>query len=429
VEQWTRGLGAIGIIVLVLLTATILIAYFRGTFRRRVGYSMMNVPQVQDDTFFLVLPGLASSLPTQAQPTDFLIESDALYAARLKAIQSAQQTIHFETFYMTPGKRADDFAVAIAERARSGVQVQLNIDAHGSRRMPHTYWQFLRSAGVELGFFQTFTWKAPLDYNARTHRKMLLIDGEVALVGGAGVSDEWDGKSKTGSSAPWRDFEVRYEGALVTVLEGVFMENWARVAGKLNLSSQVFRHLPVQGQPAFVTTGNFSIQDSALRILFHTSILAAQQRLWIGSPYLVPDRSTRRALIRAAQRGVDVRILTMGVHNDKPFVYYTARELYQDLLEGGVRIYEYQPNMMHAKVLLVDDRWVSHGSTNLDERSFFINDELNVSVSDCGLATQIEKFLIQSFANSVRITPEQWQQRPLWQRARGQFGLIFRLLF
>jgi cardiolipin synthase A/B len=417
-EQAIALLDLLGMVILVLLPALVLIPYFRGTFRRKIAYRMVNVPDTQERNFFLALAGLATSLPTQAQPTDFFVEADAIYAARLAAIRSAQRTIHFETFYMTPGRRADEFAIAISERARSGVKVQLIIDCHGSSSLPKRYWQSLR-----------FSWLAPLDYNARTHRKLLLIDGKVALIGGAGVSDDWDGKSDTGSDARWRDFEVRYEGAIVSLLEGIFMESWATVGGTLDLGTEVFRDPAPRGQTAFVTTGSFSIQNSSLRILFHASILAAQKRLWLASPYLVPDHNTRKALLEARARGVDVRVLTMGKHNDKPFVYYTARELYRDLIEAGVQIYEYQPNMMHGKVLLVDDRWISHGSTNVDERSFFINDELNVSISDPELAKQIEKFMLTSFSNSVRVTVDQWRQRPWSQRVRGQFGLIFRQMF
>jgi cardiolipin synthase len=178
-----------------------------------------------------------------------------------------------------------------------------------------------------------------------------------------------------------------------------------------------------------VTTGSFSLESSALRLLFHTSMAAAKQRLWIASPYLVPDASTRDVLIQACQRGIDVRILTMGKRNDKPYVYLSARELYGELLKAGVKIFEYQPNMMHAKLLLVDDRWVSHGSTNVDERSFFINDELNVSISDFDLASKMEQFLISSFANSLNVTFDRWRRRPLLQRIQGRIGLLFRQLF
>jgi cardiolipin synthase len=415
-------------VLLVLLAAAILIPYFRGSFRRKISYPMRNVPRVDEPNFFLAIAGFSSSLPTQAHSTGFFVESDEIYAARLEAIKSAQRTIHFETFYMTPGRRADDFAIALGDRAQAGVAVQLVVDHHGSSAMPKKYWKSLAAAGVEVHFFSPFTWRAPLDYNTRTHRKLLLIDSKIALIGGAGVSDEWDGKSDTGGTAPWRDFEVRYEGAILSTLEGVFMENWTTVGGTADLSLQVFQPCPPKGQTAFVTMGTFSPENSALHILFQTSIQAARRRLWISSPYLVPDKYTRQVLVEASKSGVDVRILTMGVRNDKAYVYYTARELYGDLLEAGVKIYEYAPNMLHAKVVLVDDSWVSHGSTNMDERSFFLNDEMNVSVSDRHLAQQVESFLLDSFANSTLITLKDWQDRPLLEQIRGKFGLIFRQL-
>lgn len=415
---------AIGLVVLVLLLVVLLGLYVRGSFRPKTNVEIANVPDVADETFSLVIAGLTTSLTTQAQPTGLFIEAAEIYAARLTAIRGASRTLHFETFFVTPGRRSHEFAEAVCARAQAGVKVRLILDYHGSRTMPQEYWQRLRSAGVDLGFFRRPSWQAPFDYNARTHRKLLLIDGEEALIGGAGVSDLWDG-----APGPWRDFEVRYRGPIVTLLEGIFMQNWASVGGALDLSAEVFRSHRPEGAAAFVTAGSFSLDTSTLRLLFHTSMTAAKQRLWIASPYLVPDRSTSQVLKQACQRGIDVRILTMGRRNDKPYVYYSARELYGGLLKAGVKIYEYQPNMMHAKLLLVDDRWVSHGSTNLDERSFFINDELNVSIRDAELARQMEKFLISSFENSVNVTLDRWRKRSVLERLQGKAGLLFRQLF
>ncbi|MEP0955951.1 phospholipase D-like domain-containing protein [Leptolyngbya sp. FACHB-1515] len=418
-------INAIGMVVLVLLLGIFTGLYVRGSFRPKPEFDIAIVPNTNDITFFLAVAGLTTSLTTQAEVTGFFVEAPEIYPARIAAIRRAQRTLHFETFFMTPGKRADEFASAICDRAQAGVKVRLIIDNHGAHTMPKEYWRSLRSAGVELGFFRDFDWRAPFDYNARTHRKLLLIDGEEALLGGAGVSDSWDGER----NVPWCDFEVGYRGPIVTLLEGVFMENWASVGGALDLGSDVFRTHPPEGRAAFVTKGTFSLENSPLRLLFHTSMAAARQRLWLASPYLVPDPSTQEVLIQACQRGVDVRILTMGKRNDKSYVYYSARELYGRLLKAGVKIFEYQPSMMHAKLLLVDDRWVSHGSTNVDERSFFINDELNVSVSDPDLAMQMEKFLITSFENSVLVTIDRWRKRSIVQRIRGRIGLLFRRLF
>ncbi|MBE9182192.1 cardiolipin synthase B [Oculatella sp. LEGE 06141] len=427
---WQLWLGWLGGIILATILAVLLVVYIRGGFRRKIQYKMRNVPGPEEPHFFRALVGLATSIPTQTYPTDFFVEADAIYAARQQAIREAERSIHFETFYMTPGRRADEFAIALMERARSGVSVQVVADEHGAKAMPTRYWQQLRSAGVEVGFFRSFDWKAPLDYHLRTHRKMLLIDGRVALIGGAGVSDEWDGKGKlTKSQTPWRDFEVRYEGAIVNVLEGVFMENWANSGQTLDLSPAIFEEFRDGGKPAFVTTGNFSLDDSSPRILYHTCIEAAKQRIWVASPYFVPDRYTQDVLMAASQRGVDVRVLTMGVLNDKPIVYHTARELYHRMLLKGVGIYEYQPSMLHAKVLFVDGRWISHGSTNLDQRSFFQNDEMNVSTNDANLVQWIEQFLTESFANSRHITLEEWQRRSLLEKIRGKVGLLFRQLF
>lgn len=416
------GIGAAVVVALLLLLFGL---YLRGAFRENVKYRIQNVPDPEDEHFPTAIAGIANSLLTKGQATGMWIEADAIYASRLDLISRAQRTIHFETFFMTPGRRADEFAAAIIERAQAGVQVKLVIDCYGSKSLPKTYWKRLRAAGVEVRFFREFSWRAPLDFNARTHRKLLLIDGKEASIGGAGVSDDWDGRQDSGEYAPWRDFEAQFEGPIVSVLEGIFMENWASVGGTVNLSREVIQNSSQEGSLAFVTAGNFSMRESTLRMLFHTSILAAKQRLWLSSPYFVPEANIRNALLEAKRNGVDVRILTMGPRTDKPFVYYVARELYKEMLIEGIQICEYQPSMLHAKALLVDDRWVSMGSTNVDPRSFFENDELNVSLRDPRLIKEIEHFFLESFERSRCISLTHWRKRPIWQRVQGQVGLLF----
>ncbi len=358
--------------------------------------------------------------------TGFWIEADDIYAARIKAIQSAQQTIHFETFFMTPGKRVNEFAAAIAERATSGVKVQMIVDQYGVKSLPQRYWKRLQAAGVEIRFFNSFNWKAPIDYFARTHRKVLLIDGKVGLIGGAGVSDYWDGLKKIGDTAPWYDFEMRFEGALIAALEGMFMQHWAYVEGTANLDPQIFNLEPESDQTYLVTAGDDpSYRASSVKALFQTNIYAATKRVLISSPYFLPDKNLRQALIAAKKEGVEVRILTNGPQCDKKLVYYASCEIYRDLLAAGIEIYEYQPSMMHAKALLVDDCWVSTGSANFDPRSFFHNDELDVSTGEDQLVKNTEQLFLKGFSKSKCITMADWRNRPLWKRLVGRTVLFF----
>jgi cardiolipin synthase len=388
---------------------------------------MKNVPSSQEPHFPLAVVGLSDSLLTSGHSTGCWVGADAIHAARLEAIHNAQYAIHCETYYMTPGRRANDFAAAIAERAQAGVKVQLIVDDHGVQSIPKKYWKRLRAARVEVRFFNEFNWGAPLNYLDRTHRKLLLIDGEVAFIGGAGFSDDWDGKKQIGDTAPWLDFEVCFEGLVVAVLEGIFMQQWTHAGGIADLSSKFF-HMTLSGDSTILVTpgDDPSYGDASIGALFYMSILAARERVWVASPYFLPSSDLLDALRTAKKNGVDVRILTMGPHNDKNYVYYAARELYSKLLAAGIEIYEYQPSMMHAKVLLIDENWVSTGSANFDPRSFFHNDELHLSVSEPELAKKVEHFFMIAFENSHRVGRADWRTRPARNRILGRLVLSFR---
>ncbi|MBW4684437.1 MAG: phosphatidylserine/phosphatidylglycerophosphate/cardiolipin synthase family protein [Komarekiella atlantica HA4396-MV6] len=420
---WWLGGG-----ILALFIAAFGFLYLQGIFRQEPEYKITNVPTLQDNRFPLLVVSLSNALATSGRLTDFWVGADAIYAARLDAIRRAQRTILFETYYMTPGRRADEFAKALIERAKAKVKVQLLVDDYGTDSIADEYWQNLRQAGVEVRFFREFDWRAPLEYNSRTHRKLLLIDGEQALVGGAGVSDSWDGDREIGDTAPWLEFEASYQGEIVSLLKGNFLQNWAYVGGTVDLSEGVFRPEPEPEKKFYITNDTSTLSESTIRMLFQVSFLAARERVWIGSPYFVPDSNTRQVLLQAKQKDVDVRVLTMGRKNDKPIVHFASRELYGELLKAGVQICEYQPSMMHAKVALIDDDWVSAGSANFDPRSYHHNDELNISTANSELIEKIDKFFVDAWRNSRCLTHSEWENRPITEKIQGQLGLIFKPL-
>ncbi|HIK31267.1 MAG TPA: cardiolipin synthase B [Oscillatoriales cyanobacterium M59_W2019_021] len=396
--------------------------YLAGAFRARIQYRFQNIPNVEDDAFFVVLASLSNSLVDRGNITGFWAGASDIYNARWDAIRSARETLHFETYEMTPGRRAGEFAELLANRVKAGVDVKLTIDNYGAKEVPKSYWKWLKNAGVEVRFYQTFPWRSPLDNLARTHRKLLLIDGRTALIGGAGISDKWDG-----NPVPWLDFEVRFTGPAIAILEGMFWQNWSYAGGIVDVREPIFRSHHKSGDFTFlVTPGKPLYRHSPIEALVKTFIQAARKRVWIASPYLLPNSDLRHALCAAQKRGVEVRLLTMSrQQSDKTYVSYTGRELYGELLAGGVEIYEYQPSMMHAKVLLIDDRWVSFGSGNIDPRSLFLNDELNISTEQPEFAVQVRDFLQGAFQNSHRITMIDWRRRSFRDRAIGKIGLIF----
>ncbi|GAB4530521.1 MAG: cardiolipin synthase [Pleurocapsa sp.] len=403
---------AVAILSLILLVGF----YFQGAFRDRVKYGVIHPPDPEQPDFAKTLASITNSFVTQGVITDFWAEPDLIQQARLDAISKAQHTIDFETFFITPGKRADNFAVAIAERATAGVVIRLIVDSYGTKDISQQYWQRLQKLGVKVVFFNSFKWKAPLDYAGRTHRKLLLVDSKVALIGGAGISDLWDGTEKDDDTQPWLDVEMRLEGDIVFFLEGVFSQHWTYGGGTADLSREKLQSYDRHQYPILITPGvNPQYRFSPIKALKYNSIIAAQKRIWLASPYFLPDSNSQDLLVAAKQRGIDVRILTTSKRSDKKPVYYASYEHYGRLLEGGVEIYEYQPSMTHAKMLLIDDLWAITGSANFDPRSFDHNEELDIVSSQPELVNNIRNVFNRGFAESEQITFSEWQKRSWWR--------------
>ena len=418
-------------IAILILTLIIFIGfYLRGAFRDRITYKVKHAPYPNDPQFPYTLASISNSFITSGTITDFWNEPAAIQQARLDAIAQAQRTIDFETFFMTPGKRADDFAAALAEKASEGVEIRLVVDDYGTKDLSTQYWGRLRNAGIKVSFFNTFKWRAPLDYAGRTHRKMLLIDGEFGLVGGAGISDLWDGVEKDDDTQPWLDVEMRLEGEIISFLSGVFSQHWTFDDGTADLSRAKFHKFNYHGRNnqqdrdgkdednkqnlMLVVPGvNPGIRFSPIQTFKYNSIICARKRIWLASPYFLPDENSMDLLVAAKQDGVDVRILTTSIRSDKKPVYYASYEHYGKLLQGDVEIYEFQPSMTHAKLLLIDDIWATTGSANFDPRSFSHNEELDICTSQSELVEGIKDTFTKGFAQSKRITYQDWKQRSL----------------
>ena len=405
------------IVILVLIVIILIGFYLRGAFRDRINYKVKYAPRPDDPQFPFTLATITNSFITKGIVTDFWHDTDAIQKARLDAISKAQHTINFETFFMTPGKRADDFAAALAERASAGVEIRLIVDHYGTKDISEQYWRRLRGAGVTISFFNPFNWKAPLDYAGRTHRKLLLIDSKFGLVGGAGISDLWDGVEKDDDTQPWLDVEMRLEGEIVNILEGVFSQHWTFGDGTANLAPQKFQvteDTAKQQELMLVVPGaNPRIRFSPIKAFKYNSIICARKRIWLASPYFLPDDNSIDLLVAAKQDGVDVRILTTSKRSDKKPVYYASYEHYGKLLQGDVEIYEFQPSMTHAKMLLIDDIWATTGSANFDPRSFSHNEEADICSAQPLLVQGIKDTFEKGFAQSKRITQEEWQRRSL----------------
>jgi cardiolipin synthase len=400
--------------------------YLVGTFRPTQKYQLTGLP-AGTPHFLATTASMSDSLVTTGQACHFWSDIEAIQQARLDLIAQARHLILFETFKMSPGQRATAFADALCRKAVAGVKVQVLADSYGAKELPSSYWRRLQRSGVEIRFFNSWNARSPLDYLRRNHRKLLVIDQQIALVGGAGISDLWDGRDGKPGHIPWYDFEVQWQGAVVGLLTGFFWQHWLSSGGQVDLREhQPELSTTTTPGPILITPGEEpTVGDSPIRSLFQLCILSAQKRLWIASPYLLPDDATCQMLDTVRQKGVDVRILTMGPKCDKAYVYYTSRQRYGRLLAQGIQIHEYQPSMMHGKVVLIDHHWVSLGSANLDPRSFFHNDELNLCTAKRELIFQVEDFFVNGFDHSQRVELQDWQTRSLKEKVIGRLGNFF----
>jgi cardiolipin synthase len=387
------------------------------------------LPPPEDHEFVGLLAALVDAPVAKAASVVVLTNAVEFYPAELAAIARARRSVHLEAYVFHVSDVADRFLRLLTERARNGVRVRLVIDAIGSWRTPSTYFDELRAAGGEVGWYQPVRWHTLKRFNNRTHRELIVVDGEVAFVGGAGIASWWD----TGSprQPPWRDTMVRLEGTIVTSVQAAFAENWLESTGQLLTDPGSFAHcrasgsLPAGGSDAIIVTGTPSAgRATRARMLFQLLIAGARQSIRITSPYFLPDRSMRAELRKAVQRGVRVQVVVPGRFNNHPIARRASRRRYGDLLDAGVELLEYEPGMNHCKVLIVDEVWVIGGSSNFDNRSFGLNDELNLAVPDRALAARLREDFERDVALSRPVDLHAWRARPLSERLLALLGAL-----
>ena len=311
------------------------------------------------------------------------------YPAEIGAIRVAQRSVNFEYYEFSPGEVAAAVLDALVERARAGVEVRVIVDAAGSFGTPSSFFDRLRAAGGQMRWYNPFRVQTWQRVNNRTHRKLMTIDGTTGFIGGAGIADRW--LTGTQTSPPWRDTVFRLEGDMVAGLVSSFSENWLECAGEILSGSKQFGLTAAdEGPRGFVVISTPHGGGTQARILFQALTQSARKSIRITTPYFLPDHSARRALAEAARRGVEVQILTAGPRIDHPTVRKLSRDSSRRLLEAGAELFEYQPAMIHAKLMTVDEQWSVVGSANFDHRSFALNDEVNLAVLDSALAATIE---------------------------------------
>ncbi|MEO8206295.1 MAG: phospholipase D-like domain-containing protein [Chthoniobacterales bacterium] len=337
-----------------------------------------SVTGVHDIAFRQTLSALLDNSVLEGNQIRTLNNGDEIFPAMLADIRSARKSINLETFIFDQGVIPEQFVDALSAKARAGVHVRVILDALGAS-MSFPYHRQLRDSGVELALYHRIWWPDLQRYNHRTHRKLLVIDGTVGFIGGAGISDVWRGRASRPEE--WRDVQYRAEGPVVTQLQGAFLNNWLKMKREVLQGRDYFPALKKAGPfAAQVFYSSPRHQRYSAELMYHLAIASARHTLRLTNPYFLPDRELTDALCAAAQRGVLVQILMPGKHNDQPAVKRASRRRWAKLLAAGVQLYEYQPTMLHSKLLVVDDYFVSIGSTNLDPRSLRLNDEANMNI-------------------------------------------------
>lgn len=346
-----------------------------------------------------------------------LRNGDEIFAAMLESIGTARRTVDMMTFVYWRGDIARRFAEALADRARQGVRVRLLLDGFGSRQIERHLLDLLDRAGVEVAWFRKPLYLTPFKQNHRCHRKVLVVDEETAFTGGVGIAEEWCGDAR--DEHEWRDTHVRVRGPAVDGLAAAFAQNWAECHDTLfDVRDRFTDHTPEGDAVVQVVRGSASLGWQDMQTLLRVMIECAQDRFRLATAYFAPDAYFVRLLCAAARRGVEVEILLPGPHIDKRVCQLSGQRYYQDLLDCGVRIFEYQPTMMHAKVVTVDRVAALVGSTNFNRRSLDHDEEVMLAVLDEDFAAVLDRHFDEDIQVSRRIEKGRWTRRSPLRRLR-----------
>jgi cardiolipin synthase A/B len=355
-----------------------------------------------------------------------LTNGEVFYEAELDAIRAAERTVNLEAYIFQAGEVTRRFVEAMTERARAGVKVSIVLDALGSLSARASYFKGLIAAGGNVEWYNPVKWNRLPRYNNRTHRELLIVDGKLGFIGGAGVADHW--LKNRGKNKRWRDTMVRVEGDAVPNLQAVFAENWLEASGELLSGRDYYPIYDVPSEAAVLVVNSTPSGGGATRarMLFQLLVASAQKSIHITTPYFLPDASLRDELVRAREeRGVEVKIVVPGQHSDHMLTRSSSRLAYGKLLRAEARIYEYEPAMIHAKILLVDGIWSVVGSTNFDNRSFGLNDEVNLAAFDESFTSRLEEDFARDVSESREVTYEAWRRRSIFERAPELLGWVF----
>ncbi|HZF76673.1 MAG TPA: phospholipase D-like domain-containing protein [Acetobacteraceae bacterium] len=383
--------------------------------RRQLRYLLPHRRAVSDPGFLREMEGSLAPAIREGCRVETLVNGDRIFPAMLDAIRGARRSINLETYVYWTGMPARLFANALAERARAGVEVRVLLDWQGSIPMNPILIRFMRRAGCDVRRFRRPAWWRLDRMNNRTHRKLMIVDGRTGFTGGVGIAEEWQGDAR--NAGEWRDNHYQVTGPVVADMQAAFIDNWLEASGELPRGEAHF--------PELERAGDMRVQLAAsspqggtttIHLTYMMAIAAAERHIRIAVPYFVPDELAIDHLVAAARRGVRVDILVPGRLIDQRNVRRASRGIWGRLLEAGVRIHEYEPTMLHSKLMVVDEAFAAVGSANFDERSFRLNDEANLNVFHEGFAREQIAVFEADLARARAVTLQGWRRRPLAQR-------------
>jgi cardiolipin synthase A/B len=425
IPWWIWAFAAVG--ALALLTGIVNLFFSLG--RRPERMRMRSDVRVSDAEFLRALAGNCNLPLLEGGTARLLNNGDEFFERMLDAIRGARRSVNMMAYIWEPGAVSDTFFDALVERARAGVEVRVLLDAFGGLKVPGEDVERLRSAGGDVKRFRSLKPGKLLRFHKRNHRRAIVIDGRIGFTGGAAIADKWRGHAQ--DPEHWRDIMIEVTGCMATSLQSAFAELWG-YAGREILSgdahfppqhearpddAEPIRHVHVSSTPAS--------DVHPMRTLFLMSLQAARQRIWVATPYFVPDAFMREVMAERAADGVDVRLLLPNEHTDAKPIRWAAHSYYDELLSGGVRIFEYQPTFMHSKLLLIDETWSLVGSANMDIRSKELNTENVMGIAHRAFGADVAATFEADFANAREFHLDDWRRRGIARRVAERFFVLF----
>lgn len=370
------------------------------------------------------IAGLTHGSLEEGNKIEILQNGDGFFPVLVREIAAAKETINFEAYVWWKGKICEEVAAALAKKAKEGVEVRVLLDASGAWRMDDRLEKMMIDSGCQVRKFHPVRISNLGRLNNRDHRKIMVFDGRIGMMGGHGIAEEWTGNAE--DRKHWRDTFLRVEGPIVNQLQAAFTENWIEETGEVIVGDRYFPKLRVAGTA--LTNLAYSSPTgsiSAVELLHAMAIVAARKEILISNPYFLPNMDVIDLLEAAVKRGVDVRILVPSASvNDMPLVQHASHHRFGTLLERGIKIFEYEKTLCHQKTIVVDGIWSSVGSTNFDDRSFRLNDEVSMGILDRGVAAELKRAFENDLRSSRRPTAAQWANRGWFHKLKDGLAYI-----